>query len=375
MNIDKNFLVFSVSFGLIFFSFAAAQLYFVVEFNKTANTEVAFTSLLLVYLFAAIFSPVSAYVVSKFNPKKGMLLASITYLLFCGAVITKNETIIYTVSVLLGIGSSILWTSCGTYILSITNKNYYGRATGIFNTVFSLMCILGMLALGVLLSYCDFKISYLLILIPGIAGFFMLFLIKDLKISKSLDFKEGLKNFFNPKFLLFFPLYFAQGFLFSLTIGLIPIEIKGMFSEIFIGIFGTVFYLIPLFSAYGVGKISDRIGRPALFIAFYILIGAAMLIMLNKEIFVIGITVFAISFSFTRVLMIAYVGDLCRGKNLESGNALFNTALNLGTVFGFLTFMLIRNNNLDGNLIYIISFFITVFSLLGFAVEKKFKFV
>ncbi|NCN64934.1 MAG: MFS transporter, partial [Candidatus Altiarchaeum hamiconexum] len=244
---------------------------------------------------------------------------------------------------------------------------------GIFNTVFSLMCILGMLTLGVLLSYYDFKISYLLILIPGIAGFFMLFLINDLKISKTIDFKEGLKNFFNPKFLIFLPLYVAQGFLFSLTIGIIPIEIKSMFSEIFIGIFGMLFYLIPLFSAYRVGKISDRIGRPALFVTFYILIGTAMLILLNKENFIIGISVFAVAFSFTKVLLIAYVGDLCKGKNLESGNALFNTALNLGVVFGFLTLMLIENNNMDNNLIYIISFFITILSLLGFVAKRKFK--
>ncbi|NCN69177.1 MAG: MFS transporter [Candidatus Altiarchaeum hamiconexum] len=373
MNVDKNFLVFSVSFGLIFFSFAAAQQYLAVEFNKTTNADIAFTSLLLIYLFAAIFSPLSAYIVSKFNPKKGMIMSGIVYLLFCGILVTKNETVIYIVSALLGIASSILWTSCGTYILSITAQKYYGRALGIFNTVFSLMCILGMLTLGVLLSYYDFKISYLLILIPGIAGFFMLFLINDLKISKTIDFKEGLKNFFNPKFLIFLPLYVAQGFLFSLTIGIIPIEIKSMFSEIFIGIFGMLFYLIPLFSAYRVGKISDRIGRPALFVTFYILIGTAMLILLNKENFIIGISVFAVAFSFTKVLLIAYVGDLCKGKNLESGNALFNTALNLGVVFGFLTLMLIENNNMDNNLIYIISFFITILSLLGFVAKRKFK--
>ncbi len=373
MKIAQNFLVFSVSFGLIFFSFAAAQLYLAVEFNKTSNVDVAFMSLLLIYLFAAIFSPISAYVVSKFNPKKGIILSSVAYLLFCGILVTKNETAIYIVSALLGIASSVLWTSCGTYILSITAQKYYGRALGIFNTVFSLMCIFGMLTLGTLLSYYDFKISYLLILIPGIAGFFMLFLIRDLKISKTANFKEGLKNFFNPKFLIFVPLYVAQGFLFSLTIGIIPIEIKDMFSEIFVGIFGVLFYLIPLFSAYGVGKISDRIGRPVLFIAFYILIGAAMLILTNKENFIIGISIFALAFSFTRVLLIAYVGDLCKGKNLESGNALFNTALNLGVVLGFLTFMLIKNNNPDSDLIYIISFFITILSLLGFAVDRKFK--
>ncbi|PKP57710.1 MAG: hypothetical protein CVT89_04055 [Candidatus Altiarchaeales archaeon HGW-Altiarchaeales-2] len=214
MKIAQNFLVFSVSFGLIFFSFAAAQLYLAVEFNKTSNVDVAFMSLLLIYLFAAIFSPISAYVVSKFNPKKGIILSSVAYLLFCGILVTKNETAIYIVSALLGIASSVLWTSCGTYILSITAQKYYGRALGIFNTVFSLMCIFGMLTLGTLLSYYDFKISYLLILIPGIAGFFMLFLIRDLKISKTANFKEGLKNFFNPKFLIFVPLYVAQGFLF-----------------------------------------------------------------------------------------------------------------------------------------------------------------
>ncbi|OQX18523.1 MAG: hypothetical protein BWK75_06600 [Candidatus Altiarchaeales archaeon A3] len=369
MKIDKNFIVFSIAFGMIFFSFSAVQLYFVVEFNKTSNVDVAFTSMLLIYLFAAIFSPVSAYIVSKFNPKKGIIMSGIVYLLFCGVLVTKNETVIYIVSALLGIASSILWTSCGTYILSITAQNYYGRALGIFNTVFSLMCILGMLSLGTLLSYYNFKISYLLILIPGIAGFFMLFLINDLKISKGLNFKEGLKNFFNPKFMLFLPLYVAQGFLFSLTIGIIPIEIKDIFSEIFVGIFGMLFYLIPLFSAYGVGKISDRIGRPALFITFYILIGVAMLIMLNKENFIFGIVVFAIAFSFTRVLLIAYVGDLCKGKNLETTNALFNTALNLGVVLGFLIFMFIE----DKNLIYTISFFVTILSLLGFVAEKKFK--
>lgn len=369
--IDKNFFVFSVAFGLIFFSFAAAQQYLAVEFSKISNVDAAFTSLLLIYLFAAIFSPISAYFVSKLNPKKGIIIPSTVYLLFCGILVTKNESIIYLFSILLGIASATLWTSCGTYILSITSQKYYGRALGIFNTIFSFMCISGILTLGTLLSYYEFKISYTLILIPGIFGFFMMFLINDLKPLKTINFKE-IKNFFNPKFLLFFPLYVAHGFLFSLTIGIIPIEIKKiLFSEIFIGIFGMLFHLIPLFSAYGVGRISDIFGRSILFITFYILIGIAMIVMLSKETFILGVIIFAFAFSFTRVLLIAYVGDLCKGKNLTSGNALFNTALNLGVVIGFLTFMLM--NNLDSNLIYIISFFITILSLLGFVAERKFK--
>lgn len=368
---NKNFLVFSVAFGLIFFSFAAAQQYLAVEFNKTSNLNMAFTTILLVYLFAAIFSPISGYVVSKFNPKKGMIISSIAYLLFCGFLVTKNEIVIYAVSALLGIASSVLWTASGTYILSTTPKNYYGRAVGVFNTVFSLMCILGMLTLGILLSYYNFKISYLLILIPGIIGFFMMFRINSIEVSKYPKFKEEFKNLFNPKFLIFFPMYVVVGFLFSLTIGIIPIEIKDRFPEIFVGIFGMLFYFIPLFSAYGIGKISDRVGRPVLFIAFYILIGMSMLIMLNKN-FILGILVFALAFSFTKVLLIAYVGDICKGKKLSSGNALFNTALNLGVVLGFLAFVLVKDNNLNSDLIYIISFFITIFSLLGFVVERKF---
>jgi len=369
MKFDKNFILFSVSFSLIFFTFAGAQQYLTVEFDKILNANIAFTSLFLIYLFAAIFSPLSAYIVSKFNPKKGMIVSSIIYLIFCWTIITKNEEMIYAVSLLLGIASSILWTSNGTYIISITDKNYYGRALGIFNTVFSFMCISGIVVLGILLTYIPFEISYTIILIPGIAGFFMLFFIKNLKISKRIDFKEGLESFHNIKLLMFFPLYLAQGFLFSLTIGFIPIEIKNILPEIFIGIFGMLFYLIPLFFAYHVGKISDHVGRRILFIIFYILISFSMLIMLNKEMFILGLIIFAIAFSFTRVLLIAYVGDLCKGKNLESGNALFNTALNSGVVIGFLTLMIIGNTDS----IYIISLFIVLFSLTGFVVERKFK--
>lgn len=367
--VNKNFLVFCISFSLIFFTFAAAQQYLAVEFDKISKANIAFTSLLLIYLFAAIFSPISAFIVSKFNPKKGIILASTAYLFFCAVAVTQNEIIIYFISVLLGIASSILWTSCATYLLSITDKAYYGRAMGIFNTVFSLMCILGMLTLGTLLSNLEYKISYVLILIPGVLGFFMLFLINDLKSSKTINISEGLKIFLNPKFLIFFPLYVAQGFMFSLTIGVIPIEIKNEFSEIFVGIFGMLFYLIPLFSSYGVGKISDRFGRPILFIFFYLLISAAMLIMMNKENFVLGILIFALAFSFTKVLLIAYVGDLSKGKNFEATNALFNTALNLGVVLGFLIFLTIE----DKNLIYIISFFITILSLFGFVIERQIK--
>lgn len=367
--VNKNFLVFCISFSLIFFTFAAAQQYLAVEFDKISKANIAFTSLLLIYLFAAIFSPISAFIVSKFNPKKGIILASTAYLFFCAVAVTQNEIIIYFISVLLGIASSILWTSCATYLLSITDNAYYGRAMGIFNTVFSLMCILGMLTLGTLLSNLEYKISYVLILIPGVLGFFMLFLINDLKSSKTINISEGLKIFLNPKFLIFFPLYVAQGFMFSLTIGVIPIEIKNEFSEIFVGIFGMLFYLIPLFSSYGVGKISDRFGRPILFIFFYLLISAAMLIMMNKENFVLGILIFALAFSFTKVLLIAYVGDLSKGKNFEATNALFNTALNLGVVLGFLIFLTIE----DKNLIYIISFFITILSLFGFVIERQIK--
>lgn len=365
--VNKNFLIFCISFSLIFFTFAAVQQYLAVEFDKISKTHIAFTSLLLIYLFATIFSPISGFIVSKFNPKKGIILSSVMYLFFCAVAVTQNEGIIYFISALLGVASSILWTSCATYLLSITDKSYYGRMMGIFNTIFSLMCILGMLTLGTLLSYLEYEISYVLILIPGIIGFFMLFLIKDLKGSRNMYVQERLKIFLNPKFLIFFPLYVAQGFLFSLTIGVIPIEINYIFSEIFVGIFGMLFYLIPIFSAYGIGKISDRIGRPILFISLHLSIGAAMLILMNKENFIVGIFVFAIAFSFTRVLLIAYIGDLSKGKNFETTNALFNTALNLGVVLGFLTFMTID----DKNLIYTIALFVTILSLFGFVIERN----
>ncbi|MFN4318847.1 MFS transporter, partial [Acinetobacter parvus] len=157
-------------------------------------------------------------------------------------------------------------------IIRITSKENYGKASGFFNMILSLMVALGMIVTGIILKIFPFEISYLLILIPGIFGVFGLTKIKEIKNEIDIKGKEifGIYELF--KFFSFFFVGILIGFIFSLSIGYIPIDISKNFGEIFVGFFGSLFYIFPIFFSYLVGALSDRIGRINSFIIFLSLI-------------------------------------------------------------------------------------------------------
>jgi len=286
-------------------------------------------------------------------------------------LISKNEILIYVSSIILGISSAVLWTAFGTYIIRITLKEHYGKASGLFNTVFSLMIALGMITLGIFLQNFSYEISYALILIPGIIGLLFLFKIKNIERNdKNDDIKEKeteninksnrpnvMKEIFNRKMFKFFLLGTTVGLLFSLAIGYIPIDISKNFGEIYVGLIGALFYVIPIFLSYITGTISDKIGRINSFIILLSLIFVGLILIIGKF-FLYGILIFAIAYSLTKVLLTPLIGDISNEKNLEGMNAFINTSLNLGVVIGLFLSLFVRNE------IYVISLIFIVISIL-----------
>lgn len=369
---DRNFLIFTFSFSAIFLTFGGAQQYLTTMFEILKNKEIAFMSLFLIYLFSFLFSPFSALIVSKFSPKKSLIFSSLFYIIFVAAVITKSEILIHVFSILLGIFSAVLWTACGTYIIKITKREHYGIASGLFNSVFSLMIILGMISMSFLLQIfynenSRYEISYTLILIPGILGIIGLFNIKNVKSNNSIKqynlkilihqiFTSQYKLYNNKKLSKFFIVGATTGLLFSLTIGYLPLDISKNLGESYVGIFASLFYVAPVFLSLNVGLISDKIGRIKIFLILLLVIFIG-LIMIEQKILLFGILMFAIGYSLIKTLFTPLVGDISNEKNLEDTNAFINTSLNLGVMIGLFLSLFIREE------IYIISIIFVLISI------------
>ena len=260
---NKNILYLGIAFLLIAIGFNGVQQYLTSYFSDLGYISIGFNSLIIIYFFFAISSPISSIFVSKYGAKKSMILASIFYSLFIFSVIDKNILLIYLSSALLGIAAALIWTGQGTYLIRASEKTNFGKNAGIFTTTFFLGTAIGIFTLGFLIEKISFQLSFTIFLLFPLLGFLTFFKLKDIKTNQQIKNRFNLvkKSIKSLTALKLSSIWFSQSFVFGLSLGLIPLTIKNILGITFVSILLPLFYIMPILFSYLFGKQSDKIGR------------------------------------------------------------------------------------------------------------------
>lgn len=365
LPIPKEVKLLTLSFLLIFLGFNGVQQFITTFFSNINLINIGFQSLILIYLFFILFNPLSAIFVSKYGAKKCMIISSIVYSIFILLLLSKNIILIYIGSSLLGIAASLLWTGQNTYLIRASDKKFYGKNSGFFNSFLSLGSALGILSLGFLISIFDFRLSFIIFSIFPVLGFIILFRLNNLTAKpKPNQFKLIKKAITSITALKLSCLWFTIYFIFGLVIGIIPLEIKKGLGISYIGIFSSLFYILPILLSYFFGKISDIKGRKKMIIFSYFLIVLSLISLLfSKSIsfLVLGIILIALTWTIMIPIISAFVGDIATETNLEFLVALFWMIQNIGVVSALFLSQIFK---IEITTLYLISIFIVIFSFM-----------
>jgi len=270
-NISKEVIILSLAFSFVFFGYNGVQQYLTLYFSKLNLFKVGFYSLILIYLFFILFSFLSALFVKKYGFKKPLLIASLFYSIFIFSLLTKSIFLVYLASILLGISAAFLWMGQISCLVRETEKKFYGESSGFFNTFLSLGSGLGILILGFLIERLkDFETPFLFFAFFPLIGAFIFLKLKEKKPEKNLErIKFPKKLFLSKTSLQFSSLWFAQTFVFGITIGILPLQVEKALGISFVRILSSLFLILPIIFSHLIGKLSDKIGREILIFVSY----------------------------------------------------------------------------------------------------------
>lgn len=365
ISVSQPTKILSLGFLFIFLGFSGVERYVTAFFSEAGVVEVGFYSLILIYLFFLLFDPLSAVFVSKYGAKKCMILASIFYSLFILSLLTKSLALIYIASALLGIAASFLWTGQNSYLIRVSEEKSYGANAGFFNSFQALGAALSVLFFGFLIAIFYFKLPFLIFSFFPLIGLILLLQLKDVRIEGKISrFKLLKKSITSKTALRLSIIWFSLHFIFGLTIGIIPIQIKNILGLSYIGVLSSLFFILPIALAYPLGRLSDIKGRKPMIIFSYILliIGLLSLYFLeNLPLLIIGIFLLALTWTMLRTVTYALVGDVSTKENLEFLTALFWMVQNIGVVSALSLSQVFKA---EVQTLYLISIFILVISLI-----------
>ncbi len=335
-KVSRDVKIVGVAFLLIFFGFGSIHSYTTVFFSEAGLVDLGFQSLILIYVFFALSNPLSAVLVSRYGAKRCMMVSSLFYSLYVLLILTKEVYIVYLASMLLGVFASTLWTGQISYLIRASDRSLYGTNSGFFSTVKTLGTGLGVFALGSMIPFLMFDLSFIVFSVFPLAGLLMLVRISDLRAGHGTRrFRISMKAITSPTVLRVSSVWFSFSFVSGLIIGIIPIQIKETLGVPYVGILSSMFYVFPVLFYYYSGRISDRRGRlPMISVAYVlILLGLVMLpSSANAYLLFLGAFMIALSRIITYPSISALNGDLATGSNLEPVAAAFLTVENLGVV-------------------------------------------
>jgi len=362
-KIERNVTFLSLGFALIFFGYNAVQQFITPYFAQSGSKNLGFYSLILIYLFFFLGSPISAVIVSKIGAKKAMFWGGLVYAVFIFSLMLKIPLLIYPMSALVGLAASFLWTGQNNYIVKASEEKSYGTNSGYFNSFLTVGSATGSLVLGILFAKFSPAFSFALFSLFPILGVLIILQLIDLKTvdQKASQLALVRKAITSVSALKLSAFYFAFSFIFGQVIGIIPIEIARTLSIAYVGLLSFVFWIMPILLSYIVGRLSDIKGRKPLILTAYgvSILGLIFLFYSNIPAFlVLGIFLVAISYAIFSPISFALVGEFSIEKNLLAITALFWMARNVGVLLALLI-----SSQIQSRPIYLVSILIVLVSL------------
>jgi hypothetical protein len=259
-----NIIHISLSFLLIFMAYGVSEI-FQTSSDHAREGAIALAILYGSHSFSCLF--LTSYLTRVFGVKLTLILSSLTYASFVGVNIYFNKYVLYCISFLLGIGSSLIWTAQGVYVLLSTKQheiiNQYelsskrGYFNGLFFSFYQLNRTIGPI-IASLLFYIHLKqwLIFLIMTIICICGSISLIFLRNVhtKHLEKQSIFSSIRLLKDPKLLFVVPLICYIGIEFAYLFGVFPplIESKSLKFLVY-ATYGTTNAISSLLF----GKLSD----------------------------------------------------------------------------------------------------------------------
>ncbi len=265
---NKDVLLVSLGFFLIFLGFGAAQQFIIPVFKTFGGERIALTSLIILYGTFALATSLTPKIISKLGSKKSFLISNISYAAFILAIFSGNEYLLYLSSSVLGVAASMLWVNVGSYIIRITDKKERGEALGFQTALYILGNLVGVTITTFLLNIFSIDKIFLILSVFSLVGTIPFLKVKDVKMKLAgRSIGDVYKVFRNSKIIFLVPTIFLTFFLWSQIYSSINIVIQNLFGITYVGVVGTLFYLAFFSSSYILGYLTKIFKKQKILIA------------------------------------------------------------------------------------------------------------
>ncbi|MBS3169537.1 MFS transporter [Candidatus Woesearchaeota archaeon] len=348
-KINSSIKLLALSFFIIFFGYNGVQQYVTVFFAEKGMLSVGFYSLIIIYVLLSLCSPLAGAFVSKYGPKKAMVLASLFYALFILSLLPGSLSLVYLGSALLGIAAAFLWNGQNVYLIKASTENSAGKSAGLFMVALSSSAAAGILTIWYLQQSLSLATIFLIFSILPFVGFFLLLTLPSVPTEHVPNkFQLMKRSLTSPTAFRFSLLWFGLAFVSGLALGFLPIDIKNLFGIHLIGPLSTLFYVMPILFSYLFGKVSDKLGRKPMIILSFVLCGISLIILslaTTLWLMILGIIILTTYYAATRTITFVLVGDISSPQNLGSLTSQFWAVQNVGTVAALFTAIIIPGKN------------------------------
>ncbi|KAJ3435391.1 et translation product-related [Anaeramoeba flamelloides] len=189
---NKNLILVSLAFSLIIGIYRSTQ-----PLLTKLHDDLGYYALALLYLVFAISLLVVAPLVKRLGPKISMILGSLFFIAFQFIQIDAIPWLYLTICGLTGLGSAVIWTGIGTFMVKISTPEKIGKNTGFFYMVLTLGNLFGNSLASVLLNVNNISFSTLFLIfaffpLVGILFFFPLAKKKKKKKKIEIDVPEAI---------------------------------------------------------------------------------------------------------------------------------------------------------------------------------------
>ncbi len=264
---DKNILIISLAFGLLFFGFNAAEQHFTAFYQTIGKRNLAYESLAILYVAIILGNFIGPTVVRKIGTRLAIIWGFVTYTLLVLGIITKNAATIYGLSFLLGIGAGVVGIARTEILRLLAPKQKRGEYAGAIESVRTAGGFMGILAVGSLLRWLSIDNILILLGIVMAMGTLLLLKLENVSDDSQVDLSQRqnlslmLKLVKDRALLLLVPYSVAGGFLLGLVLGAIPATIEKNFGVAWVGPITSIFHLTLAVVLLLAGHLSDIKGR------------------------------------------------------------------------------------------------------------------
>lgn len=286
MKINKDILLASIGFSLVFFGFIAAQQFVIPFFSNIGAVNIGLFSVLIVYAAFAVFSLISPKIISGLGSRKAFVVSGILYSFYIFSIFLRDEYVLYLFSFLLGIGAAIIWTNIGSYIIGLSSKKERGEALGFQTSIYIFGSLLGIFVSTVLIGFVEIELIFLILAIFSFSSIIPFLLIKDIKAKpEGRGLLDVCKIFANRKILFLLPAVAFTFFIGGQMVGSVGLMLKN-FGLQYVGLVGIILYLVMLLISYPLGFLTKKFKKQA------ILLATSVLCLIGLVIFVAQISLF-----------------------------------------------------------------------------------